>query len=116
MLAALTDEIKKRLPGVIISSPDASIYSVVDVRNIAQTDFDALKFVLWCATQGKVNVNGEKTTLLVSPMAGFYNVNQAEKNPGKTQMRVAYVESPEEMKKVPFLFAELFKQYNTQLF
>ncbi len=111
MLATLTEDMKKRLPGVIISSPDASIYSVVDVRNIAKPGFDALDFVLWCATQGKVNIYGENMTLLVSPMAGFYNVSKGEKNPGKTQMRIAYVESPEKMKKVPLLFAELFKQY-----
>lgn len=111
MLAAFTEDLKSRLPGIIISSPDASIYSVVDVRNIAKPGFDALDFVLWCATQGKVNVNGINTTLLVSPMAGFYNVGKGERNPGKTQMRIAYVESPENMKKVPLLFAKLFNQY-----
>ena len=112
MLATLTEDIKKKLPGVIISSPDASIYSVVDVRNIAKSDFDALDFVLWCATQGKVKIDGVNVTLLVSPMAGFYNIRKGEKNPGKTQMRIAYVESPENMKKVPHLFAELFREYS----
>ena len=111
MLAAFTEDLKNRLPGVIISSPDASIYSVVDVRNISNPNFDALDFVLWCATKGKVNVDGTEMTLLVSPMAGFYNVGKGEHNPGKTQMRIAYVESPENIKKVPLLFAELFKQY-----
>ena len=111
MLAALTDDLKQRLPGVIVSSPDASIYSVIDVRNIAKPGFDALEFVMWCATKGNVNIDGDNATLLVAPMAGFYNVKKEEKNPGKTQMRVAYVETPENMKKVPRLFAELFKQF-----
>lgn len=111
MLAALTDDLRSRLPGVIVSSPDASIYSVVDVRNVAKPGFNARDFVLWCATKGKVNLNGIDTTLLVAPMAGFYNVKEGEENPGKTQMRIAYVETPEKMKNVPFLFAELFKQY-----
>ena len=111
MLSVLTNEIKQQLPGVIISSPDASIYSVVDVRNIAKPGFNALDFVMWCATKGSVDMDGEKMTLLVSPMAGFYNVKEGEKNPGKTQMRIAYVETPDKMKKVPQLFAELFKQY-----
>ena len=111
MLENLTNNLKKYLPGIIISSPDASIYSVVDVRDIACSDFDALDFVMWCATKGKVNMDGINTTLLVSPMAGFYNVKAGAKNPGRTQMRIAYVETPENMAKVPRLFSELFKQY-----
>ncbi len=35
-----------------------SIYSVVDVRNIAPADFDALQFVLRCARTGSVDVDG----------------------------------------------------------
>lgn len=111
MLSALTQDLKQRLRGVIVSSPDASIYSVVDVRNIAKPGFDALEFVMWCATKGKVHLDGADVTLLVAPMAGFYNVKKGEKNPGTTQMRIAYVETPENMKKVPMLFAELFRQY-----
>ena len=59
------------LPGVIISRPDASLYSVVDVRRIVPADFDALEFVLWCAREGVVEVEGEKMTLLTAPMAGL---------------------------------------------
>jgi aspartate aminotransferase len=51
-------------------------------------------------------------TLLVAPMEGFYNIEKEEKNPGRTQMRIAYVETPERMKLVPTLFCELFKIYN----
>ncbi len=112
MMSMMTQEIKQRLPGVIISSPDASIYSVVDVRDIAKPGFNALDFVLFCAKEGKVNVDGKQTTLLVSPMAGFYNVEEGQENPGDTQMRIAYVETPENMAKVPLLFTDLFNQYN----
>lgn len=112
MLSALTNDLKQRLPGVIVSSPDASIYSVVDVRNIANPGFDAMDFVMWCATKGKVTMDGAQATLLVAPMAGFYNVKKGQPNPGKTQMRIAYVETPENMKKVPMLFAELLRQYH----
>jgi len=114
MLSTLTNDLKEQLPGVIVSSPDASIYSVVDVRNIAKPGFDAVDFVIWCASKGKANVDGIDTTLLVAPMAGFYNVKKEEKNQGKTQMRIAYVETPENMKKVPLLFAKLFKQYEAE--
>ena len=40
--------------GSIVSSPDARIYSVVDVRNIAPADFDALEFVLLLRARGQV--------------------------------------------------------------
>ncbi|MHA1855210.1 MAG: pyridoxal phosphate-dependent aminotransferase, partial [Promethearchaeota archaeon] len=108
-----TEDFHEMLPGAIISSPDAAIYSVVDVRNIAKKDFDAVKFVEYCTTQGKVDLEGNERflTLLVAPMSGFYNTKKGEHNPGKTQMRFAYVESPENMKLVPELFASLFSQY-----
>jgi aspartate aminotransferase len=111
MLDTLTKDMKTRLPGIIVSSPDASIYSVVDVRDIAKPGFDAQEFVMYCASKGKVKVAGVDKTLLVSPMAGFYNVDDGEPNPGKTQMRIAYVETPENMRLVPQMFAELFRQF-----
>ena len=114
MMVDLTEELKGRLPGVIVSSPDASIYSVVDVRNLASADFDAADFVLFCSGEGKVEIDGEFYTLLVSPMAGFYSVESGQPNPGRTQMRIAYVAPPEDMKKVPLLFEQLFKAYQAR--
>lgn len=111
--SVLIDEMKKELPGLIVSTPDASIYSVVDVRNLAE-DFDAAAFVKYCATEGTVSLEDGDFTLLVAPMAGFYSVKPGERNPGKTQMRIAFVETPENMKKVPKLFAELFKSYTAK--
>lgn len=111
MLKQFKDDMLRLLPGVIISSPDASIYSVVDVRNLTSENFQAAEFVKFCASEGKVNIDGEELTLLVAPMAGFYSVEQNQKNPGRTQMRISYVETPENMKKVPILFSELLKQY-----
>lgn len=105
---------KKNLPDAIISQADASLYSVVDVRNIVDEEWQAIDFVTYCAEQGKVNINGNDITLLVSPMAGFYAVKAGEKNPGRTQMRIAYVDSPERMKLVPELFAKLFEEYNSK--
>ncbi|HKL43869.1 MAG TPA: aminotransferase class I/II-fold pyridoxal phosphate-dependent enzyme [Candidatus Absconditabacterales bacterium] len=111
MMNNLTKEFKKQLPGIIVSSPDASIYSVVDVKNIAKPGFDAMEFVLYCAQKGSVGINGKKYTLLVSPMTGFYKTKDGEKNPGLTQMRIAYVDTPEHMKLVPELFSKLFKEF-----
>lgn len=111
MLMRFTKDMHKLIPGVIVSSPDASIYSVVDVREIAKEDFDAMDFVLYCARKGDVELEGKRYTLLVSPMTPFYNVKGGDDNPGKTQMRIAYVEVPEKMKLVPELFNKLFLEY-----
>lgn len=111
MMESFTSEMKDLLPGIIISSPDASIYSVVDVRDIAGEEFDALEFVLFCARRGSIDAEGTATTLLTAPMAGFYTVEEGQSNPGHTQMRIAYVESPEKMKLVPRLLAGLLKEY-----
>ncbi len=111
MLEKLTLELKEKIPGIIVSSPEASIYSVVDVRNIVSENFDAADFVDYCSSKGHVEIDDKSFTLLVSPMDGFYTVEAGQLNPGKTQMRIAYVETPENMAKVPLLFAELLRQY-----
>lgn len=106
--------LKSKEPGLIVSSPDASIYSVIDVRNIVKPGFDAIDFVLYCAEEGSVVVNGVETTLLVAPMKGFYNVNPGDKNPGSTQFRISFVETPENMAKIPELFVTLLRQFEAQ--
>ena len=109
MLVALTGRLRELLPGVIVSSPDASIYSVVDVRNLVPEDFDALEFVLRCARTGRIEAGGRPLTLLTAPMAGFYSVPPGLPNPGRTQLRIAYVETPERMALVPDLLAGLLR-------
>ena len=98
-------------PGLVISSPDASIYTVIDVRNVVKPGFDSIEFVLYCAEKGAVDYNGVKTTLLVAPMKGFYDIAKGQNNPGSTQFRISYVESPENMLKVPELFVKLLKEF-----
>ena len=106
--------LKAKEPGLIVSSPDASIYSVIDVRNVVKPGFDAIDFVLYCAEEGSVVVDGVETTLLVAPMKGFYNVKSGEKNPGSTQFRISFVETPENMAKIPELFVTLLRQFEAQ--
>lgn len=106
--------LKEQEPGLIVSSPDASIYSVIDVRNVVKPGFDATDFVLFCAGEGSVNIDGVETTLLVAPMKGFYNVKPGEKNPGSTQFRISFVETPEKMAKVPELFVKLLRAYEAK--
>jgi aspartate aminotransferase len=99
------------LPGIIVSNPDAAIYSVIDVRDIAKPGFDGRDFVNYCTKFGKVAIEGKQYTLLVAPMEGFYNALPSSPNPGVSQLRVAYVESPAVMKLVPHLFTQLFQEY-----
>jgi aspartate aminotransferase len=111
MLREFCTKMSEALPGTIVGNPDASLYSVVDLRAIAPSDFDAAEFVRFCASEGAVDIAGERMTLLTAPMAGFYHCDQGEDNPGRTQMRIAFVLPPEEMRLVPVLFAQLFRQY-----
>lgn len=106
--------LKKQEPGLIVSSPDASIYSVIDVRNVVKPGFDAIDFVLYCAGEGSVEIDGVETTLLVAPLKGFYDIKDGEFNPGSTQFRISFVESPENMAKVPELFVKLLRQFEAQ--
>ncbi|WP_035589185.1 pyridoxal phosphate-dependent aminotransferase [Hippea jasoniae] len=110
LLEYMYDEFKKLMPNAIVSKPEASIYMVVDLREIVGDDFDAEDFVMFCAKEGEVNINGKRYTLLVSPMWGFYNVIEG-RNPGHTQVRIACVEPEDKMRLVPKLFKELLEQY-----
>lgn len=110
LLEQMNTLMREALPGIIVSSPDAAIYSVVDLRRIVPASFDDREFVLYCAREGAVQIEGKQYTLLVAPMSGFYNLPSSE-NPGRTQMRVAYVEPLERMKLAPQLFKELLQRY-----
>lgn len=114
LISQTVEEFRQKLPGLIVSQPEASIYSVLDVRNLVPEGFDAQEFVMYCAREGQVEIEGQAMTLLVSPMAGFYSFGQDGDNPGKTQMRVAYIQPPEQMKLAPELFAKLLHQYLEQ--
>ena len=111
MMSVLRFTMLEELPGIIISSPDAALYSVIDVKNIAKPGFKCMDFVLYCATKGKIEIGGEYFTLLVAPMSGFYSMDEGQINPGDTQMRVAYIERPERMVLIPRLFMKLFQEF-----
>ncbi len=111
MLFAFTDGMQHALPGVVVSSPEAALYSVIDVKNLVDENFQAVDFVMWCAKEGSVQKDGREMTLLTAPMSGFYSVPAGTPNPGRTQMRVAYVETPGRMTLIPELFAELLQAY-----
>jgi aspartate aminotransferase len=78
---------------------------------MAPAGFDALEFVLHCAAEGCAEIEGRPYTLLTAPMAEFYDVADPTANPGRTQMRIAYVEPPDRMAMVPDLLAQLLDSY-----
>lgn len=104
-------DMRQALPGVIVSRADASLYEVVDFREIVNEKFNTDDFVVWCASEGYVEREGKKVTLLTAPMAEFYNVPKLEDNLGRTQLRVAFVETPENLARVPDLLSSLFREY-----
>jgi len=114
MIVKVRKGLLEKEPDLVVSSPDASIYSVIDVRNVVKPGFDSIDFVLYCAGEGSVEIDGVETTLLVAPMKGFYDIPEGEHNPGATQFRISFVESPENMAKVPHLFVELLRKYEAQ--
>ena len=59
-------------------------------------------------------LDGKAYTLLTAPMSGFYNSIEGEKNPGQTQMRIAYVESLPRMELIAEIFAKLFAEYEAK--
>jgi aspartate aminotransferase len=114
MMFDVNKGLKDQEPGLIVSSPDASLYTVIDVRNVVKPGFDCIEFVLYCAQEGSVNYDGVDTTLIVAPLKGFYDAKEGQVNPGNTQFRIAFIETPENMNKVPELFVSLLKQYESK--
>jgi len=110
IMIPLRENLIKEIPGLIVTEPEAAIYFIIDFKNICDPSFDASAFVHYCASEGKVVLDGNTYTLLLAPMNGFYS----EPEKGKTQMRVAMVEPPNLMEKTPLLLAELYSTYQNR--
>lgn len=104
-----TKNIKKSIPNIIISKPESSIYCVLDFKKITPKDFDAEKFMLFCAEKGKVSIKNKKYTLLFSHMKDFYL--QKNKKMGSKQVRLSFVEEKGKIKIIPKILKELLNIY-----
>ena len=108
----LMNDLKTKLmytiPGIIVSNPESAIYLVLDFKNITNDKFEITKFVEYCATSGECSIDGGNYTLLLAPMTGFYS----DYNLGRTQARIAIVESENNLKKVPSVLSELLKDFS----
>jgi|TARA_B110000495_G_scaffold58773_1_gene49838 aspartate aminotransferase len=107
LIVPLRENLLKEIPGLIVSKPEAAIYFVIDFKHICNKDFDARDFINYCASDGKVSIEGIDYTLLLAPMNGFYS----DLNKGKTQMRVAMVESKDFIEKMPLVLSSLYSNY-----
>ena len=107
MINRLIKGLKDELPGIILSSPGAAIYIVLDFKNITPSDFNASKFIEYCSLSGKVRIKSKYYTLLLSPMKGFYN----QKLKGEKQARIALVEQESKMRIVPKILSRLLENY-----
>ena len=106
---SLKNALLKELPGIIVSEPEASIYCVIDFKNISKAGFDSGAFVNYCAEKGAVYIDGEYYTVLLAPMKGFYRNHHI----GKTQVRLALVEKPELLKLTPRIISSLFSSFSS---
>ena len=106
-------DIQSHIPNIIITPPESALYSVVDVRNLVDDHFSALDFCIYCAQKGKVKIDDTWYTLLMAPMSGFYTPGIYGHDPGRTQMRIAYVQGEKLTAKVPVLLAKLLGSYSS---
>ena len=104
----MKNNLNEELPGIIVSEPEASIYCIIDFKNIANENFDSDEFVNFCAEKGLVEIDQKMFTVLLAPMKGFYKNSQI----GKTQVRLALVESVHLLDIAPKIISKLFKAFS----
>ena len=107
-------EMQSHIQHIIITPPESALYSVVDVRNVVNEHFSSLEFCIYCAQKGKVNIDNTWYTLLMAPMSGFYTPGIYAHDPGRTQMRIAYVQEERLIAKVPLLLEKLLGSYTSR--
>ena len=107
LMKDLREKLLINIPAIIVSNPESALYLVIDFKNIVDDEFNIINFIEYCATKGKCMVNKNNYTILLAPMTGFY----FNSNCGKTQARIAIVESKSLIEKVPQILSELIKDY-----
>ena len=107
MMKGLREKLLINIPSIIVSKPESALYLVIDFKNIVDDEFNIINFIEYCATKGKCMVDKNNYTMLLAPMTGFYFNSDS----GKTQARIAIVESKSLIKKVPHVLSKLIKDY-----
>ena len=104
---SLKNRFNKEFPGLIISKPEASIYCILDFKNICTIEFESEVFIEFCAKKGAIKIDQKIYTILLAPMSGFYK--QSKK--ANTQLRLSLVESPGLLKITPKILYRLFNKF-----
>ena len=107
LMKELREKLLINIPSIIVSKPESALYLVIDFKNIVDDEFNIINFIEYCATKGKCMVDKNNYTMLLAPMTGFYFNSDS----GKTQARIAIVESKPLIKKVPHILSKLIKDY-----
>ena len=107
LMKDLREKLLINIPAIIVSNPESALYLVIDFKNIVDDEFNIINFIEYCATKGKCMVDKNNYTILLAPMTGFY----FNANCGKTQARIAIVESKSLIEKVPHILSKLIKDY-----
>lgn len=98
-------EALNRIPGVYTPMPEGAFYTMVRLP----VD-DAEKFCKWCLTDFKLvsekYPKGE--TVMMAPGAGFY----ADPEPGRQQVRMAYVLCEEDLERAVYVLSKALAAYN----
>mgnify|MGYP001209992559 CR=1 FL=1 len=111
LMVELRTNLLEKIPNLIVSKPESALYIVIDFKMIFNEKFDVENFIEYCAKIGKTRMNNEYYTILLAPMTGFY-YNKAD---GKTQARIAIVESENKIKIVPDILSSLIKDYSNYI-
>ena len=81
---------------------------MLDHDQSANDNFDSDEFVNFCAEKGLVKIDQKSFTVLLAPMKGFYKNSHI----GKTQVRLALVESVKLLDIAPKIISTLFKTFS----
>jgi len=99
-----------------------ALFSRIFTSFVVKPGFNSADFVDYCATKGKVEIDGVMRTVLNAPMAGFYKSNAGEENPGiyeehincNVENKVMIVSSSFHVSAGLNLVAEIFTTQQTQ--
>ena len=108
LMVELRRNLLEKIPNLIVSQPESALYFVIDFKMIFNEKFNVENFIEYCAKIGKARINNEDYTMLLAPMTGFYQ----NKTDGKTQARIAIVESENNLKLVPDILSDLIINYS----
>ncbi|MFA6554092.1 MAG: aminotransferase class I/II-fold pyridoxal phosphate-dependent enzyme [Candidatus Paceibacterota bacterium] len=106
IISFVSCDLKKKIPSIIISKPDAALYLVLDFKNI-DPNFNAIDFINFCAKSGKSKYGNQYYTVLMTPLENFFK----DKKLGRTMVRISFMDSINRIRILPNVLKDLLDQY-----